>query len=105
MDWILKSSKSQVFFYDALQVIGPAGVEYEKVNQKLAMWQRRSMSKTMSLKLSMTLLGLMIFSIKKKIKTSFVGWRPDLPGNGSVKRISLGMIICRGRGENIKWIN
>lgn len=42
MDWILKSSKSQVFFYDALQVIGPAGVEYEKVNQKLAMCQRLS---------------------------------------------------------------
>lgn len=40
MDWIMKASKNQIFFYDALQVIGPAGLEDTRVKQKLSMYNR-----------------------------------------------------------------
>lgn len=42
MDWIMRSSKSQIFFYDALQVIGPAGIEDLRVKKKMEMYERLS---------------------------------------------------------------
>lgn len=40
LDWIIKSSKSQVFFYDALQVIGPAGIEDSRFEQTVLKYNR-----------------------------------------------------------------
>lgn len=36
MDWIIKRSTVQVILYDQLQVVGPSGIEYEKLNDKTA---------------------------------------------------------------------
>lgn len=36
MDWAIKKSTVQIIFYDQLQVVGPSGIEYKKLNEKTA---------------------------------------------------------------------
>ena len=35
LDWIIKQSDCTILFYDAMQVIGPSGIDYQRFDQKM----------------------------------------------------------------------
>ena len=35
LDWILKQSECVVLFYDAMQVVGPSGIDFERFDRKM----------------------------------------------------------------------
>ena len=35
LDWIIKQSDCTILFYDAMQVVGPSGIDYQRFDQKL----------------------------------------------------------------------
>ena len=35
LDWIIKQSDCTILFYDAMQVVGPSGIDYQRFDQKM----------------------------------------------------------------------